>query len=147
MISKKLLLSITAISLIYSGCNDNEKTPKTNTQVEKTVPSKTDNAEPIVKKAEAITPTVKKLETITSIPTVQSLYKKCSSCHGLNAEKKALNKSAVIKDWNASQIEEALKGYKAGTYGGAMKGVMQAQASALSDQEIEALAQHIADFK
>jgi len=93
------------------------------------------------------TPIMKTVKEAVTFPDTIQLYKKCASCHGLNAEKKALNKSAIIKDWNAQQIEEALKGYKAGTYGGAMKGVMKAQASALTNKEIEALAKHIADFK
>lgn len=74
-----------------------------------------------------------------------SLYaQKCASCHGSKAEKSALNKSQVIAGWDKVQTSEALKGYQAGTYGKEMKALMQGQAKALNDAQIDALAQHIA---
>jgi len=72
-----------------------------------------------------------------------SLYKKCASCHGKNAEKKALGKSAVIKGWEAKKAVDALNGYKAGTYGGAMKGLMKGQVASLNDEQIESIAKYI----
>jgi len=71
------------------------------------------------------------------------IYKKCAGCHGAKAEKKALGKSAVIQGWEASKTIAALKGYKAGTYGGPMKGLMKGQVAALSDEQIEAVAKYI----
>ena len=70
-------------------------------------------------------------------------YKKCIACHGATGEKKALGRSAVIKGWEASKTVAALKGYKDGTYGGAMKGVMKGQVKSLNDAQIEAVAQYI----
>ena len=75
------------------------------------------------------------------------LAKKCVSCHGANFEKKALNKSQVIKGWEASKVEVALKGYKAGTYGGSMKGLMKGQVITLNDTQIKELAKYIASKK
>jgi len=72
-----------------------------------------------------------------------ALYKKCSGCHGANAEKKALGKSAVIKGWKAKKTVAALKGYQAGTYGGAMKGLMKGQVAALDDAKIQSIAKFI----
>ncbi len=72
------------------------------------------------------------------------LYKKCQGCHGVNAEKAALGKSKIIKGWKSEQTIAALKGYKEGTYGGAMKGVMKGQVAALNDEQIKALADYIA---
>ena len=72
-----------------------------------------------------------------------ALYKKCAGCHGVNAEKKALGKSAVIKGWESAKTVEALKGYKAGTYGGAMKGLMKAQVTSFDDAKIESIAKYI----
>jgi len=40
-------------------------------------------------------------------------------------------------------IVTALKGYKDGTYGGAMKGMMKGQVSKLSDADIDAIAAEI----
>ena len=72
-----------------------------------------------------------------------ALFKKCSACHGATAEKKALGKSAVIKGWDATKTVAALKGYKAGTYGGPMKGLMKAQVATLDDKQIESIAKFI----
>ena len=66
-----------------------------------------------------------------------ALFKKCQSCHGVKAEKKALGKSQVIAGWDAAKIEAALKGYKAGTYGGPMKGVMKGQVARYSDADLK----------
>ncbi len=72
-----------------------------------------------------------------------TLFNKCNSCHGQFGEKKALGKSKVIAKWDAQRIEDALRGYKEGTYGGALKATMKAQASKLSDAQIKTLAAYI----
>jgi cytochrome c-type protein NapB len=71
----------------------------------------------------------------------------CAGCHGQNFEKKALNVSKVVKDMSKDEIVAALKGYKAGTFGGSMKGVMDGQVKSLSDADIEAIAAQIAGEK
>jgi cytochrome c553 len=74
-----------------------------------------------------------------------AIYAKCVGCHGANAEKSALNKSAVIKGQDAAATAEALKAYKAGTlnkYG--MGGLMKGQVAALSDEDIQAVSEYIA---
>ncbi|MBU1657509.1 c-type cytochrome [bacterium] len=76
-----------------------------------------------------------------------ALYKKCASCHGQNAEKKALNQSQVIAGWDAAKIEAALKGYKDGSYGGKMKGLMKGQVASYDDAAIAAVAAHISSLK
>ncbi len=68
----------------------------------------------------------------------------CAGCHGKNFEKKAMNVSKVVKDMSKDDIVKALKGYKDGTYGGAMKGIMAGQAKGLSDTDIEEIATSIA---
>ena len=67
----------------------------------------------------------------------------CAGCHGADFSKSALGKSKIVKDLSKEDIIAALKGYKAGTYGGAMKTVMQGQVKALSDADIEAIAAEI----
>ncbi len=76
-----------------------------------------------------------------------ALYKKCQSCHGVNGERKALNKSKVITGWDAAKTEAALKGYKAGTYGGPMKGLMKGQIASYNDAKIAAISAYIATLK
>ena len=72
-----------------------------------------------------------------------TLYKKCAGCHGATGEKKALGKSAVIKGWASTKTVEALNGYKAGTYGGAMKGLMKGQVASLNETQIADLAKFL----
>ncbi len=151
MINKKLLLGLAVISIVYTGCNEEKQAPITTVVDEKKVKpamanvktNSTKNSDIIVKTEAIITKVQKK----SSAPSAKVLYKKCTGCHGLNGEKKALNKSAVIKDWNAQKIADALQGYKKGTYGGAMKGVMKGQVVGINDKEIDLLSKYISDFK
>lgn len=85
-----------------------------------------------------------KIHTATA-PTLdgKALFKVCASCHGQNGEKKALNASQVIKGWDKAKVEIALHGYKNGTYGAAMRGVMVGQVKNLDDAKISALASYI----
>jgi len=156
MINNKLLLGMVIISIIYTGCEEKQTTPITNSSVvekkdkvieKKTVPKIIEKVESSVQKEDVITPIIKKVQAIAAAPNGEILYKKCSGCHGQKAEKEALNKSAVIKDWNAEKIANALKGYKKGTYGGEMKGVMKGQVISMSDEEIDLVSKHIATFK
>jgi cytochrome c-type protein NapB len=64
----------------------------------------------------------------------------CTGCHGKDFEKKAMGKSNVVKDMSKEDITKALNGYKDGSYGGAMKGMMKAQATKMSDDDIAAFA-------
>ena len=76
-----------------------------------------------------------------------SLYKKCAGCHGAQAQKKALNKSQIIQGWKKEDLVAAIKGYKDGTYGGAMKGLMKGQVATYDDAKIEAVAAYISTLK
>jgi cytochrome c-type protein NapB len=67
----------------------------------------------------------------------------CAACHGKNFEKHAMGKSKIVKDMTHAEIAEALKGYKAGTFGGPMKGVMKGQVARYSDADLEAFSQTI----
>jgi len=69
--------------------------------------------------------------------------KTCVACHGVNFEKHALGKSKIVKDMTHAEIATALKGYKAGTFGGTMKGVMKGQVGRYSDADLEAFSQTI----
>ena len=91
------------------------------------------------------------LSTIVVAATAMSLsaasLAACAGCHGADFSKAALNKSQVVKGWDAAKIETALKGYKDGSYGGAMKATMAGQVKALSDADIADLAKQIAAMK
>lgn len=70
-------------------------------------------------------------------------YKKCAGCHGAKGEKSALNKSKIIADMSKADIVAALNGYKDGSYGGPMKGLMKGQVASLSAADITAISEKI----
>lgn len=63
----------------------------------------------------------------------------CTGCHGQHFEKAAMGKSKIVKDMSLKDIIDALKGYKAGTYGDTMKQMMVAQVKNLSNSDMEAM--------
>ncbi len=69
--------------------------------------------------------------------------KACVSCHGADWSKKALGKSKVVSDMTHAEIATALTGYKDGSYGGPMKGLMKGQISKYSDDELKEFAETI----
>jgi len=69
--------------------------------------------------------------------------KACAACHGAHFEKHAMGKSKIVANLTHAEIAKALKGYKAGTFGGPMKGVMKGQVARYSDADLEAVAQTI----
>jgi cytochrome c553 len=110
-----------------------------------------DSSKAVEKEIEqAKTNVVKTVEPVKSVTAVKvngaAVFKVCASCHGANAEKKAMNKSQVIKGWESAKTIAAINGYKDGTYGSTMKGVMKAQVSRLSDAEIKAVAKYISNL-
>ena len=91
------------------------------------------------------------LTTIFAAATAASLsaasIAACATCHGTSFEKAALGKSQIVKGWDAAKVEAALSGYKAGTYGGPMKGVMAGQVKNLTEADIKDIASQIAAIK
>jgi len=63
----------------------------------------------------------------------------CAGCHGQQFELAAMGKSKIVKDMSLKDIVDSLKGYKAGTYGDALKGMMMVQVKNLSDSDMEAM--------
>jgi len=154
--------SITAVSSVQ------KEEPLKSTEAEKNVTATVQNVEP--KEAPKVEEKVAQKPVIPAKPAVEvapvktetvpkevavidkteidgaKIFVKCSSCHGKNAEKKALGKSHIIRGWAQSKIVDALHGYKAGTYGGSLKAVMKGQAANLSDAEINAVAKYISEL-
>lgn len=87
------------------------------------------------------------ISTIILASDGAALYSKCAGCHGSQGEKKALGKSKLINTMSKTDLVTALNGYKDGSYGGAMKGLMKGQVAKLSAEDIEALASHITTNK
>lgn len=137
----KILLPVLC-SVLLVGCGDSTKTstPTSTQTASETI------AAPVA--ATALIPASVTAEASTPVATAalsgEGLFtQKCASCHGTKAEKSALGQSQIIANFSEQQIKDALHGYQAGTYGKAMKGIMQGQAKALSNEDIEALAKYI----
>ena len=93
------------------------------------------------------------MKTIISLSLVSLLtatvafanpYAKCAGCHGADGGKKALGKSLIIKDMSKADFVSALKGYKDGSYGGPMKGLMKGQVMSMDEVTMQAIADKIA---
>jgi len=67
----------------------------------------------------------------------------CVGCHGADWSKAALGKSKNVSEMSKADIAAALVGYKDGSYGGPMKGLMKGQVDKYSKEELEAFAQTI----
>jgi cytochrome c553 len=96
---------------------------------------------------EAVVETPPKEEAAAPVANASGLYAKCIGCHGAKGEKVALGKSKIINAMSSADIETALNGYKDGSYGGPMKGVMKGQVSTFSPEEIKALSGYISTLK
>jgi len=83
------------------------------------------------------------VQTLFAQETAQELFKTCAGCHGEKGEKNALGYSDKIQGWEPEKVKKALYGYREGTYGGLMTGVMKKQAENLTEEEIEILAKYI----
>jgi len=170
----KIVLSV-VLAMLIVGCSDEKGTQKStqesntpqsvekvavksdvqkveNTE-EKSVAQAVEKTKTVVadvtKKVEESAAKVKEAVPIaaaTSSVDGAKLFTVCSSCHGAHAEKKALGKSQIMKGWDETKTITALKGYKDGTYGGAMKAVMKGQVTKLSDDDIKALAKYISNL-
>ena len=81
--------------------------------------------------------------TLASTLTAGVVAGKCLGCHGSHFEKKAMGKSKVVSDMTHADIAAALKGYKHGTYGGPMKGLMKGQVAKYSEHDLDAFAHTI----
>jgi cytochrome c-type protein NapB len=77
----------------------------------------------------------------TTTPAKEVNTAACAGCHGKDFEKSAMGKSKIVKDMAKADIETALKGYKDGSYGGAMKAIMKGQVAKLSDEDMKAIAE------
>jgi len=69
--------------------------------------------------------------------------RRCQSCHGLNAEIKAYNKSRRLNRMSAKEIEVSLRGYKNGTLDRGAAFVMRPHAISLNGSEIADIAAYI----
>ena len=129
------------ITLFLSACSDSatndQSTKSTSPKEEVTTKQVTVQTEPAKTADKPATTETKPISGYTFYAH------KCASCHGKNGEKAAFNNAQIIAGWNKEKSIAALNGYKDGTYGGSLKGIMKGQVSALSDAQIQAVSEYI----
>lgn len=76
-----------------------------------------------------------------------ALYKRnCAGCHGMHGEKNT-GGTQPLQGRNAASIQTMLLGYKAGSYGGAQKGMMQKIVAKLADDELQSIADYVGTLR
>jgi cytochrome c-type protein NapB len=168
MINKKVLMAISVSALLLGGCFNSEtgasqraangetethapakheakaEAPKVEekapAKAEEKAPAKAEEKAPA--KAEEKAP-AKAEEKAPATAAAAPDLGVCKGCHGANFEKKAMGKSKEVNTMSKADIATALKGYKDGSYGGAMKGIMKGQVASFDDAAIEAIANTI----
>lgn len=134
-----------SVILLLSACVGEETSKEKNTIVD----HKIDAVNEAKKSVAAMNTQTQAVSSASIVPVVQtpnasSLYtNRCASCHGINAEKSALNASQNIAQWDSKKIQDALQGYKNGSFGGKMKAIMQAQSKSLTNEEIKLISDYI----
>jgi cytochrome c553 len=146
---KNIILSLVAASMIFVGCGeDSKKEESPKQEIKKEVVQPTTKQEPKVEAIkESPKPVVAKKEQKVEFLASKVFSTKCASCHGNDAKKSALGKSKIVANMTEPEIISALKGYKDGSYGGAMKTLMKGQISNFSEKELESLAKYMATLK
>jgi len=133
-------------AMLLAGCNDSPQKQvvpqKAETETVETVQPEATAQANVTAPSEAASPQT--AAVVEDSPAV--LYQRCAACHGNHAEKSALNQSAVIGEWDSKRIAASILGYQEGTYGGAMKTLMQNQVKNLSPVQVQALSEYIANL-
>ncbi len=158
------LYPLFASLILLAGCNDTQTTNSSSASAKSAIAPSSDKesikpAIPQEKKAatafaSSATNEVYDNTTATSAPqhvykaetSPAVLFQKCAACHGNHAEKSALNQSQIIGKWDSNRIASTIIGYQDGSYGGAMKTLMQNQVKDLSRIQVEALSEYIANL-
>lgn len=69
--------------------------------------------------------------------------KSCKGCHGADGHVVAMGMTRPLNSLSPEEVRKALSGYKAGTYGGPKKAMMERVVKPMSDADLEALAVHV----
>jgi len=122
--------------LLLSACNDdtNIQAPTQSSTSQKVATPKTSLAQQAPKK-------------VVTLSGSELYMQKCASCHGKYGEKVALATSQVIAAWPTQKSVDALNGYKEGSYGAKLKGIMKAQVNSLDDAQIQAVSEYISTLR
>lgn len=146
---KKIIILVAV--LLFVGCSEDKKSSITKVDSVKEIASEHEQVKEKSKTQEVVEEEVEVVHVTPDNETKEevsqksgeSIFKACSACHGEDGSKVALGKSLVIKGWDSARLENALHGYKNGTYGREMKGLMKGQMTNLSDDDIKLVSEYI----
>lgn len=71
----------------------------------------------------------------------------CYMCHGVQGEKKALNKSEMLTNYSKQDLVDILNSYKFGKHKNKYKLLMQGQIKDLNESQIDSLSEYIEKLK
>lgn len=138
-----LLKLLSAIALVFtlSACDSKQEDKQEQQTTSKTIDKKVE-VKKTVEKKEPIAKVEEKIKEIKKEDVAKKENNKvvldtCKGCHGANFEVVALGKSKIVANMTKDEVSVALIGYKNGTYGGAMKGIMKGQVVKYSDEALK----------
>jgi cytochrome c len=164
-----ILISLVTAAFLFAGCGE-EKADTTNAAVEQSTPVAQEEAPAEANvTATDVAPAVEENATTeasaeinaTEAPVAEAnatvevaaeapgkaLFTTCAACHGPDGKTLALGKSAVIAGQPKADLLEKMHAYKAGTRDITGNGMlMKGQMAALSDADMDALADYISSL-
>lgn len=153
---KKQIILMAALTLVLTACGqDAEKAVDSGKAVVETGKAVVEKGKSVVESGEKAVEEVKEIiAPKTEAPVAEktagvdgkAVYGACAGCHGAQGEKKALSVGAVIAGQSKDDLVMKMKGYKDGSYGGAMKATMAPMLANLNDDEIAAVAEYISSM-
>lgn len=77
-----------------------------------------------------------------------AIYKeRCASCHGQDGQTSKGNAKSGIRMYSSAEVQQKLKGYVSGGYGGSGKSVMQNVAKNLAPDQTQAVSDYVGNMK
>lgn len=147
---KKQIILVAAISLALSACGKGteeatEAAVESGKAAVETGKAVVESGEKAIEQAkEAIAPKAEEaVAQSANAADGKAVYSACAGCHGADGKLEALSVSPVIAGQSKDDLMMKIKGYKDGSFGGAMKATMAPMVANLNDDQIAAVAEYI----
>ena len=150
---KKQIILMAALALTLTACGQEaEKTVEAGKSAVDTGKAMVEKGKTVVESGKQAVEQVKEVVAPkTEAPAAEKtagvdgkvVYSACAGCHGADGKTKALSVSPIIAGQSKDDLVMKIKGYKDGSYGGAMKTTMAPMVATLTDDQIAAVAEYI----
>jgi cytochrome c len=137
----KFLIGLALSATLFVGCGDKPKEEQKVVEPAPVASTVTTQAEVKPEVAPAPVATASEPKTFDATSAFAS---KCASCHGAKGEGKSI--FPKLAGQKKEELAKKLHGYKDGTFGNDKKTMMMPNAKALSDDEIEKIAEVVSKF-